>query len=202
VTLTESSAGNGCAVPDHLKPKPRPNVVGLDLSLTATGLAASAAPICQLIGRSGITTLPLERRLPALRELRREIVTWVERQNPVLAAVELPAFSRSGGGAVERHWLYIAVVDDLFKRGIPVAQVNSSKRIKYALGKGGKKTAVVDAVARRFPNYPTGGNDNLCDAVILAAMGADHIGHPVAALPQVHRDALDGVQWPVLIGDN
>lgn len=201
--VAPGGAGNGCEVPDHLKPKPRPAVVGLDISITGTGLASSAHPNTFLIGRKGITTLPIEQRVKILNAMCLDIVQWTERQNPVLVTIEAPAFARSGGGAVERHYLYLSVISQLVMRGIPVAEINLSKRIKYALGKGaGPKTAIADAVARRFPDYDTFGNDNKCDAVILAAMGADHLGSPIAALPQTHRDALTGVTWPVLIGDN
>ncbi len=176
-------------------------VVGLDISITGTGLACSAHPHTHLIGKKNLTTTPIKFRVQLLADLRAEILTWTKAQNPTLVAIEEPAYSRSGGGAVERHYLYIAVIAGLVNADIPVAVVNSSKRIKYALGKGsGSKTAIADAVARRFPAYETGGNDNRCDAVILAAMGADYLGHPIATMPKAHRDALEGVQWPIIIG--
>ncbi|GIH07479.1 hypothetical protein Rhe02_55460 [Rhizocola hellebori] len=177
-------------------------VVGLDISITGTGLACSAHPRTHLIGAKGITKLPIDQRAKVLSGLCADIVLWTELQEPVLVAIEAPAYAQSGGGAVERHYLYMAVITQLVGRRIPVAEVNVSKRIKYALGKGvGPKTAIADAVARRFPDYDTAGNDNRCDAVILAAMGADHLGQPITTMPQIHRDALDGVHWPINIGD-
>lgn len=177
------------------------NVVGIDPSITGTGLACTDGA-CQLIGRKGITTLPLGQRLTALKLLRSDIVHWIGLRAPVLAVVELPAYSRAGGGALERHWLYLDVVDGILSRGIPVAEVTTNQRMQYATGKGNAaKSAVVDAVARRFPDYTTGGDDNLCDAVILAAMGAERVGKPLAVLPRTHVAALAKVNWPNLIGD-
>ncbi len=67
----------------------------------------------------------------------------------------------------------------------------------YATGKGvGGKAAVIDAVARRWPQYETRGDNNMCDAIVLAAMGADWAGQPMAAMPAANRKALDKVVWP------
>ena len=176
-------------------------VVGIDPSVTATGLADDRCA-CHLIGRKGITTLPVVDRLKALKDLRNDIINWTCQRAPDLVVIELPAFSRAGGGAMERHWLYLAIVDRLLARGIPVAEVYARTRMAYATGKGAaSKTAIVDAVARRFPDYDTGGDDNICDAIILCAMGADHLGEPFAPMPANHRAALAKVAWPNLIGD-
>lgn len=183
------------------RPRPR-TTIGLDLSITATGLADNHGD-CSIMGNSGTTKLPLRHRLSVLKRLRADIVHWTGLHAPDLVLIELPAFSRTGGGAVERHWLYLDVIDGLHAHDLTVVEVTATQRMLYATGKGrAEKTQIVDAVARRFPNYPTAGNDNICDAVILAAMGADHLGHPIAPMPQTHRAALAKVQWPVLIGDN
>jgi hypothetical protein len=36
---------------------------------------------------------------------------------------------------------------------------------------------------------------------VLAAMGADHLGQPMAVMPRTHVAALMKVNWPNLIGD-
>lgn len=177
------------------------NTIGLDLSLTATGLANSNGET-QLIGRAGVTRMPMRDRIRALKELRSDIVYWISVRMPDLVAIELPTFSTSATGSIERHYLYLDVIDGLLMRSIPVAEVASSSRIKYATGKGvGGKNAVVDAVARRLPMFETGGNDNECDAAILCAMAADHLGEPLAVMPVLHREALAKVRWPVVMGD-
>lgn len=171
-----------------------PTVVGIDPSLTATGIASTVG-WCHVIGRTGITTLPLVDRIHAVDVLLDGIKSHIGR--PDLVVIEQPAFSRTSGGALERHALYWLIVRALRRAEIPVAEVTARGRMRYATGKGAAtKSAVVDAVARRFPGYETGGNDNLADAVVLAAMGADHLGHPLTPMPATHRAALDGVQWP------
>lgn len=114
-----------------------------------------------------------------------------------MVCIELPAFSRAGGGTLERSSLWWLVARSLRRREVPVAEVFAQQRMTYATGKGSAgKGAIVDAVARRWPQFETGGDDNLADAAVLAAMGADRLGHPLAPMPLTHRKALDKVRWP------
>ncbi|MGH3380389.1 MAG: hypothetical protein ACRDP6_37205 [Actinoallomurus sp.] len=172
-------------------------MVGLDLSLTGTGVASSVG-WCELIGQAGVTTLELPARIDALHTLRGRVLDSVG--EPDLVVAEAIAYSRTNGGAAERAWLWHEVLGYLLRRGVEVATVTTGTLKIYATGSGQKrgastKGAVIDAVARRWPAYETGGNDNLCDAVVLAAMGADHLGHPLAPMPKNHRAALATV-WP------
>lgn len=41
-------------------------------------------------------------------------------------------------------------------------------------------------------------DNNQADALVLAAMGADHYGTPLVELPKAHREALEKVAWPDL----
>jgi Holliday junction resolvasome RuvABC endonuclease subunit len=172
-----------------------PIVVGLDLSLTGSGVASSLG-WCERLGRDDVTTKPLDERLALVESLAREILGRVAMQT-ALVCVELPAFSRSGGGVLERSALWWHVVRRLRQREIPVAEIPIQARMRYATGKGmASKGAVIDAVARRWPMFETAGDDNLADAAVLAAMGADRLGAPIAAVPATHRKAIDGVRWP------
>jgi crossover junction endodeoxyribonuclease RuvC len=73
-------------------------------------------------------------------------------------------------------------------------------RALYATGKGtAGKGAVVDAVARRLPAWPTEGDDNAADAVILMAAGRDWLGHAITDMPKTHRAALDKAIWPTTL---
>ena len=49
---------------------------------------------------------------------------------------------------------------------------------------------------RRFPHVDTRGDDNACDALWLAAIGAHLTGAPVLDLPVTHRDALARITPP------
>lgn len=171
---------------------------GLDISLTGTGIASSVG-WCERVGLTDITTKPLDYRLRAVDELAEQIVGLVGTDAGVIC-VELPAPSRSGGGVLERSALWWKVVHRLrVARFLPVAEVPIQARMRYATGKGASsKGAVIDAVARRWPVFETAGDDNLADAAVLAAIGADHLGAPLAPIPATHRKALEVVRWPDL----
>jgi crossover junction endodeoxyribonuclease RuvC len=179
-------------------PRTTPRVVGVDPSLTATGVASSDG-WCSLIGKDGVTTLPLDARLSAVDGLVERIITEIGR--PDLVLIELPAFSRAVGGALERHALWWLLVRRIRRAELPLAIVYTRGRMRYATGKGAaKKTEIVDAVARRLPMFATGGDDNMADAAVMCAMGADWLGHPLAKMPEANRKALDAVEWPELVG--
>jgi Holliday junction resolvasome RuvABC endonuclease subunit len=171
--------------------------VGIDISLTGTGIARSDGT-CEVLGRTGILNLPLAQAVAELDWLATHIANGVP-DGTRLVAIEMPAFSRATGGAVERHHLWYLVAARLIKFGLPVAEVPATTLKKYATGKGNStKSAMVDALARRLPQFTTRGNDNLVDAAWLCAMAADRCGVPLVELPKAHRVALDGVQWPAV----
>ena len=179
-----------------------PDVVGLDTSLTGTGIASSRG-WCEVIGhpnakKNPITALPHPQRLTAMRSVRDRVLEVVG--TPRLVVMELPAPSRSGGGAHERAWLWWALYGRLVDRDIPVGLMSTNQRMLYATGKGtAGKSVVVDAVARRWPAWTTEGDDNAADAVVLMAAGRDWLGEPFGTVPQTHRRALDKTVWPELL---
>lgn len=172
-------------------------VVGIDPSLTATGLASSRG-WCDVLGyteKAPITKLPYPQRLTALEGVRAAVLCGIG--TPALAVMETAAYSRSGGGGHERGWLWWEVYGGLIRAGVPVALMSTNQRMRYATGKGtATKNAVVDAVARRWPAWETAGDDNRADAVVLMAAGLDWLGHAPADMPKTHRCALEGVDWP------
>jgi crossover junction endodeoxyribonuclease RuvC len=185
-----------------------PSVIGLDLAIgssssTGTGIASSLG-WCESVGypdrkKRGreFSNLPHHERLHALVDLRQRITDEIG--CPDLVVLELPAPSRAGGGSHERAWLWWEMYRWLTSSYVPVALLTPNQRALYATGKGNApKTAVVDAVARRWPDWSTGGDDNLADAVTLMAAGRDHLGHPITDMPKAHRAALDKAIWPDL----
>ncbi|MFD3516282.1 hypothetical protein [Streptomyces sp. NPDC058657] len=176
----------------------QPDVIGLDTSLTATGIASSRG-WCQVVGytdkKRPITTLPHPERRDALYEVRQFITDTIGR--PDLAVLELPAVSRSGGGAHERGWLWWEIYHHLTAHEIPVGLLSPNQRALYATGKGNAaKGAVIDAVARRWPAWTTDGDDNAADAVVLMAAGRDWLGHPLTTVPLTHKAAITKAIWP------
>jgi crossover junction endodeoxyribonuclease RuvC len=183
-----------------------PVVIGLDTAIgsassSGTGIASSLG-WCESVGYPdrkkkdrAFSALPHPERLGELTRLAARITETIGR--PDLVVMELPAPSRAGGGSHERAWLWWELYRWLHRHDIPVGLLTPNQRAKYATGRGNAgKPAVVDAQARRWPAWETGGDDNLCDAVVLMAAGRDWAGCPLAAVPKAHRTAVDNAQWP------
>jgi crossover junction endodeoxyribonuclease RuvC len=170
-------------------------VVGLDLSLTATGIATPDG-VCTRTskGKAGASLADRRQRLLNLR-LRIDMV--LSPYEPALVVVEGPAFGSRDGHAHDRSGLWWGVVDWLTYNKVPVAEVPPALVKKYATGKGNAgKDEVLAAVVRRYPDVEVT-NNNEADALVLRAMGCDWLGEPLATVPQTHRAALDKVAWPV-----
>src|ERR1035441_4124210 len=174
-----------------------PRITGLDLSLTSTGFAR----IC-----GGDTALARLRTLKRdghsrLEFLLAEIACRV--RDADLVVVEGPSYGSQAGqkGHHERAGLWWLVTHMLWRQGLPYAVVPPAVVKKYATGAGGGlkagKDQVLAAVIRRYPDVPVDGNDQ-ADALVLAAMGADHLGCPLATVPKEHRAALASVIWPAI----
>jgi crossover junction endodeoxyribonuclease RuvC len=186
-------------------------IVGLDLSLTSTGIAilntgTRKAHVDRIQSdppkteRHPKTRKPLPptllQRTERLGKLRDQICATAEDAD--LIVIEGPSFASKTGSAHDRSglwWLVVHTLDDY--RWAPIIEVPPSCRMKYATGKGNApKDVVLAAVVRRYLDVDVTGNDE-ADALILAAMGARHLGAPIEdTLPQLNLTAMDNVHWP------
>lgn len=175
-----------------------PHVVGLDPSLTAAAVAHSGGML-YLTGTKNLTvpTQGLTWRVRELDKLADGIAARTLAQgHPDLVVIEL--LPRAGTRFdPERGYLWWYIVGALVLRGIPVLEVSVATIKKYATGKGNAaKSAMIEATVRRLPQFETGGDDNLCDAVWACAIGREMLGHPLAEMPAVNRSALAKLVLP------
>lgn len=167
-------------------------VAGLDISLTGTGIST-------LGGTTRVPTTGRRRDTLLQRNARLAHITarvLVEVGDVDLACVEGPvSYATPGGSTWDRGGLWWRIVAALLDRDIPVAVISPTARAKYATGSGAaRKAAVIDAAQKRYGAIlPT---DDEADALILRAMGLHWLGQPLAEVPDGHRAALAGVQWP------
>ncbi|WP_159794500.1 hypothetical protein [Puerhibacterium puerhi] len=173
-------------------------IVGLDLSLASTGVSAVYPDLGGRATVARIQTKPdgdsLLARRQRLRTIRDAVAGWTRSAD--LVVVEGLAFASTSPHATERAGLWWLVVESVLARNTPVAVVSPTARAKYATGKGNAgKDAVLAAVVRRYPDVDVTGNDE-ADALVLAAMGARHVGQPIDHLPTTHTDAMAKVAWP------
>ena len=173
-------------------------VVGLDLSLAASGVARWDAG-----ARPQLDTIRADRLVDLwrLQAIRWEVTRLTRGADLVVVEGLQPAgATKAGAYANERAGLYWLVLDRLDKLRIPVAVVPSALLKMYALGVGGGKNAtkmaVGAAVVRRYDVDP--GDDNQADACVLAAMGLHALEFPPAPVPATHVRALAKVRWPAV----
>ena len=171
-----------------------PKVIGLDLSLTCTGVAGEGWTDT-IRPRTGVRGHP---RLAFIVEQVTDHIRGAE-----LVVIEGPSF---GAGVAHRHedlaGLRVMIRHACWRRGIPYAVIPPSCRALYATGKGsGSKGAVRDAVRTRYGVECDGpGRYDQADAYVLLAMGLHHLGWPLAVVPDINRRGLDGAQWPTTEG--
>jgi len=172
-----------------------PAVVGLDLSLTATGIADSN-------GARTILGMPLKRDAAHILRWTRMLGIADEVDEATaharVIAVEGPSFGSNDPGAHERAGLWWMVYGNLARIwALRIVVVAPASLKRYATGKGnaGKPQMVAEAIRRL--GY-TGHDDNECDALWLRAMALDHYGHPLCPMPAANRAALEKVAWPEL----
>lgn len=177
---------------EDITPDGLPRVIGLDLSLSSTGIASN-------IGWTDRIQVKAQPNDPGqfnrLRRIRDRVLEFVN-QDTALVVVEGLAFGSGTAGHHTITGLWHLVMEAVDSRCIPWAEVPPATLKKYATGKGNAaKDEVLAAVLRRWPDIVIGGNDE-ADALALAAMGADHLGHPMTAMPAANRTSLDKVRWP------
>jgi crossover junction endodeoxyribonuclease RuvC len=162
-------------------------VVGLDLSLTATGWAVADGRHVE-VGR--ITSKPAGGHVAARSVRLRRIAGQVHElaAGADLVLVEAPAFAATTGHAHDRSGLWWLVVARLTGAGVPLVEVPPSTLKTFATGKGNAdKDAVLVAAVRTFPAVPVRDNND-ADALWLAALGARAAGAPIDPWPVLPKD--------------
>lgn len=166
------------------------HVIGLDLSLTSTGVAGIHGDD-YWTDRIRSKELRGHRRLNYLLTGIRDFTRGAD-----LVVIEGLAFDGhdTNRGNAGLSWL---VRHQLWRAGRTYALVPPSNRCQYATGKGrADKKVVVKAVQHTYGALVVQ-NDDEADALVLAAMGARWMGQPIDALIiQRQLDAMDTVAWP------
>lgn len=169
-------------------------VLGLDLSLTSTGVAGNHG--------GGWATSIRPKKLTGLRRIQfvRDTIAESYLAEVSLVVVEAPSFGSSGGSAHERAGLWWMIAELLSNRGIDAVAMSPRSRAQYATGNGdADKQRVLESICRFYPWFSPAkrpGIGDEADAVALCAAGADWLGVPMASVPAWYRKALDGVAWP------
>lgn len=167
----------------------RPLVIGLDLSLTSTGVAGE-----------GWTDHIRPRTLRGdgrLAYLENAVVTFIRSADMV--AMEGPSYGHAAlAGHEDLAGLRVLVRRYCHRHRIPYAVVPPSSLKLYVTGRGNaSKGEVRSAVADRYDVHTEGAaRYDEADAYGVLAAALDWRGYALAPVPERNRTALDGCQWP------
>ncbi len=168
-----------------------PTIIGVDLSLTGTGIATTSGE----------------------RTVRTNAADWIELRLSTIRDAVLDSTFTDGIGFVD-----LVILEDFVTRspaastlgmvhgvvrvalveaGVPFVLVPPATLKKYVTGKGNAtKPDMRMAVYQRFGLDLA--DDNQVDAFGLRAMGLDAYGHGLGVLPVAQRASLDKIAWPTI----
>lgn len=176
-------------------------IVGIDPSLTGTGLAAIVDG--RLTGTDVIRPPAWQKRAPRTeqeRQMRLDVILGVIGEWARLAdltVIEGLSFDHhdSDRQLSGLNWI---IRRQLWAGRRPFVLVPPSNLKLWAVGHGRAPKGVMLAAAREtFPEIEIE-DDNAADATWLAALGSDHLGEPAAQVPADRVRALGSVAWPAL----
>lgn len=172
-----------------------PRVVGIDLSLTSTGLADTDGRTHRIRTKKAVDGVP--ETVERLDRIVNTVMGFVLAADPELVVIEGPSYASTGGQQHTRGGLWWIAATRLVEFATPVLVVTPAQRAMYATGSGSAgKDEVLAAAIRRYPVWDITGND-VGDAVVLACIGARLLGHPVEeSLPASHLRALNKLALP------
>jgi Holliday junction resolvasome RuvABC endonuclease subunit len=169
-------------------------VMGLDLSITSTGVARTDGTTVRIRTRQKDGP----RRLTVIRD---RLTIEVAEQRPQLAVIEdLPmnAGRMSLTNLKNMACLHGVVQALLVDAGVPWAYVNTKTLKKYACDNGGATKADMTAAAflADGATFEDDEGADQVDAWWLRAAGLDWVGRPQFAMPEAQRAALSKGDWP------
>lgn len=172
----------------------RNHAIGLDLSLTSTGVAVGDETF--IVSAKDIEGT--ERLLQIRTQLERLFNDHKVDAAKAIVAIEGYSFASRNSrahalgelGGVVRLWLH--------EQGITHIIIAPTARAKFATGRGNaSKSEVVSAISARTGLLWAGkGAEDRCDAWILQEMVLAHYGNSRYEWPALNCEALTKVEWP------
>ena len=162
-----------------------PRVLGLDLSITATGVAMPDGQL-DTLRPSTVGDYRLDEIAQAVGILAAgvDVVAIEEGLVKSFASFKLGMVH----GAVRRR---------LIVAGIPYALVAPATLKKYATGSGGSGVSKADMRMALYKRAEIDErDDNRVDAWWLRAAALDAYGYPIVEMPRLNVEALGKVEWP------
>lgn len=173
---------------------PHPIYVGLDVSLTASGVAVVTEHgiTTSRVESKGVKDATSEQHVVRMQSIARRIIDAIPVSDATIVGMEGPSYG-SGPAQHTMGGIWWHVRDALQREGLDVWIVTPSTVKKYATGAGNaSKDKVLSAVIRRYAAAADVDTNDEADALVIAAILARVGEHPIEpdGLPQTHLDAL------------
>lgn len=177
-----------------------PHVLGIDASLTATGLCrviieSIGDPVNQPPIIEVCTLSTFKPRLKTKREYSVRVSHVIDQIEGAFEGIDLVcmedlAYGAKGEAVWVLPWIFGRIIDLCERHDKELIVVSTSQVKMYATGKGNAKKEVATlATVQRFPGVEIA-NNNEADALIVAAIGCRHLGVPFDTMPKAHWDRV------------
>lgn len=179
-------------------------VIGLDVSLTSTGMAAVNArgeAFTTVVRSTGSTTDTVVQTARRIESLAEDICDQTVGASPALVVIESAFFStRKDTSAHRRAGLWWAILAKLIDRDVTVVPASPAQVKKYATGKGNasKEQVLVRVATDWGADVLEDGRNDRADALVLAAMGAHYLGGALPFTTTAYRTAVVDEVFSVL----
>jgi crossover junction endodeoxyribonuclease RuvC len=168
-----------------------PKFMGLDLSLTSTGVSVNGETF---------SIKPKIRGVERLIEISDRIVSQAVGSGCIAVVIEGYSFGSKFSRAHSLGELGGVVKVALHRLGLPIVEVPPKCRAKFATGNGNaNKDDVLNALKEQFPNrFHAGYGNDECDAWVLEQMAYAKLNESWYDWSKAQLAALDKVDWEPL----
>ena len=168
------------------------NILGIDLSLTSTGISVN--------GETGTITTQAK-GAERLSIISLAILDAIIDNSVEIVAIEGYSFASRNSQAFSIGELGGVVRTRLWERNIPYVDIPPTCRAKFATGRGNAaKTEVMSSISAKTGMIFAGkGADDMCDAWILEEMCRTVIGISEHDWSATQLSALDKIDWEPLV---
>ena len=168
------------------------NILGIDLSLTSTGISVN--------GETGTITTQAK-GAERLSIISLAILDAIIDNSVEIVAIEGYSFASRNSQAFSIGELGGVVRTRLWERNIPYVDIPPTCRAKFATGRGNAaKTEVMSSISAKTGMIFAGkGADDMCDAWILEEMCRTVIGISEHEWSATQLSALDKIDWEPLV---
>lgn len=181
-----------------------PRVLGIDSSLTATGLARidigeHDGDRWRAVIATATVSAPKPTKDKSKRAMVRRVNALLDQIEPAFEGVDAVgienlAFAAKGENAWVLPWIFGRVLELCEKHGTPVTVVGTSQRAKFTVGKGSgpgtDKDHILAAAIKLFPEADLASN-NEADALMVGAATCQRLQRPILPVTQYRLEVVD-----------